>query len=153
MKIKIEKCSSIHLQTTKIHQRRITNKTGISLEIIVNVFTYLIVSLVLLKFLLWQQHHFQLFQLESSVNLLWFQVRTFYCPSGRRDALFFLWKQMYTFIITNTDKKFKCAIMLLIRQSSTSKLQFIFGFNGCLRAIFPLLSFKNFLLYTWDEVV
>ena len=87
------------------------------------------------------------------MNLLWFQVRTFYCPSGRRDALFFLWKQMYTFIITNTDKKFKCAIMLLIRQSSTSKLQFIFGFNGCLRAIFPLLSFKNFLLYTWDEVV
>ena len=39
-------------------QHKIRSKTGISLEITVNVFKCLIVSLVPLKFFLWQQHHF-----------------------------------------------------------------------------------------------
>ena len=38
----------------KYHQHRIRSKIGISLEIILNAFKYLIVSLVPLKFLLWQ---------------------------------------------------------------------------------------------------
>ena len=36
------------------------------------------------KFLLWQQHHFCLFQLASSVNLLWCQVCTFHCPLRKK---------------------------------------------------------------------
>ena len=64
----------------KYHQHRIRSKTGISLKIVLNVLKCLIVSLVPLKFLLWQQRRFYLFLLVSSVNLLWCQVCTFYCP-------------------------------------------------------------------------
>ena len=55
-------------------------KTGIPLEI--TVFKCLIVSLVPLQFSRWQQHHFYLFQLVSTV-CLWIcccQQCTFYCP-------------------------------------------------------------------------
>ena len=71
-------------------------KTGISLEITLNVFKCLIVSLVPLKFLLWQQHHFCLFYLASSMslNLLWCQECTFYCAPR---------KKRYTFLSESTD--------------------------------------------------
>ena len=78
IKENIEKFPRIHLQTTKNHQHRIT-KTRISLIIILIVFKYFIVSLVPPKLLLWQQHHFCLFQLASFVNSLWCQVCIFYC--------------------------------------------------------------------------
>ena len=58
----------------KYHQHRIRIKTDISL--------------------LWQQHHFCLYQLSYSVNLLWCQECTFYCP---------LRKRRYTIIPEGTD--------------------------------------------------
>ena len=60
------------------------SKPGISIEIILNVFKSLIVSLILLQFLLWQQHYFCLFELATSVNLVWCQVCTFYCPFRKK---------------------------------------------------------------------
>ena len=63
----------IHPQTTKISSTQAKKNY-------LNVFKCLIVSLVPLKFLLWQQHDFCLFLLVSSMNLLWCQVCTFYCP-------------------------------------------------------------------------
>ena len=68
----------------------IRSKSGISLEITLNIFRCLIVSLVLPKFLLWQTHHFCLFQLVPclSVNLMWFQECIFYCaPIKKRFTL------------------------------------------------------------------
>ena len=65
-------------------QHRIRSKTGISLEITLNAFKCLIVSLVPLKFLLWLQHYNYLFQLGSSAISLWYQVCIFYCPLRRK---------------------------------------------------------------------
>ena len=48
------------------HQYKIRSKTGISLKITLNVFKCLIVFLVSVKLLIWQQH-FSLFQLVYSV--------------------------------------------------------------------------------------
>ena len=45
----------------KYHQHKIRSKTGISLEIILNVFKCFLVSLVPLKFLLQQKDHFCLY--------------------------------------------------------------------------------------------
>ena len=58
--------------------------------ITLNVCKCLIVSLNLIKFLLWQQHHFCLFQLVPclSVNLPWYQECIFYCaPRKKRYTL------------------------------------------------------------------
>ena len=60
------------------------SKTGISLENILNLFKCLIVSLVPLKFYLWQQEYFLLFWLASSMNLLWCQVCIFYCSLSKK---------------------------------------------------------------------
>ena len=68
----------------KYHQHSIRSNIGILLEIISNVSKCLIVSLVPLKFLLWQQHHFCLFLLALSVNLPLCQVCTFYCPLTKK---------------------------------------------------------------------
>ena len=58
---------------------------------------YLTVSLAPRKCLLWQYHHFCLFQLMSSVNLLWCQIYIYFTIlSGRRGALFLLRGQMST---------------------------------------------------------
>ena len=68
------------------------SKTAILLEVILNISKYIVVSLVPLKFLLWQQHRSSLFLLASSGNLPYCQVCTFYCPfrkkrcSGKRGA-------------------------------------------------------------------
>ena len=76
--------SEYNRRQLKYYQYRIISKTGISLEKILNVFKCLIVSLVPLKLLLWKQHHFCLFQLASSVNLLWCQVCKLYCPRRKK---------------------------------------------------------------------
>ena len=49
----------------------------------------------------------------------------------------------------NTNKKFSCVIVLIVRPSSTLKFQFVFGFNECLWEIFSLLNFENFWFYIW----
>ena len=72
------------------HHHMVRSKTGILLEIILDVCKYLIVSLVLTKFLLWQQHHFCLFQLVPclSVNLPWCAECIFYSvPRKKRYNL------------------------------------------------------------------
>ena len=58
--------------------------------ITLNVLKCLIVSWVLLKFLLWQQHHFCLFQLVPclSVNLLWCQEFIFYSAPRKKRCTF-----------------------------------------------------------------
>ena len=78
----------------KYNQHRIRNETGISLEIILNVFKFLIVSLTPLEFLLWQYGQFCLFQLAFSVNLLWCQECTFSSS---------LKKKRYTILPEGTD--------------------------------------------------
>ena len=91
-KIKYQKnFSEILFRELKQHQHNIRSKTAISLEITRNVFKRLIVSLVPLKFLPWQQHHFCLFQLASclSLNLLWCQECTFYCAPRKKRYTFF----------------------------------------------------------------
>ena len=94
----------------KCHQHRIRSKTGISLEINLNVFKCLKVSLATLNFLLWQQYHFCLFQLASSMNLLWYQVCTFYGPLRKMRYYFpIIFLVLYlscgcmTFDFTNTN--------------------------------------------------
>ena len=67
----------VHPQTTKISSTQAKKNY-------LNVFKCLIVSLVPLKFLLWQQHHFCLFLLALSVNLPLCQVCTFYCPLTKK---------------------------------------------------------------------
>ena len=84
------------------------SKTGISLEITLDVCKCLIVSLVLTKFLLWQQHHFCLFQLVPclSVNLPWCQECIFYCaPRKKRYTL--LPEGRYTHSAAQSSKRFK----------------------------------------------
>ena len=39
-----------------------------------------------LRALLQQKHHFCLFQLVSPVNLLWYQIRNFYCPLRKKRS-------------------------------------------------------------------
>ena len=87
IKVSIKNFSEYIFRQLKSHQHKIKSKIGISLEIALNVFKCLIVSLFPIKFLIWQQHHFCLFQLPScfSVNLLWC---TFYCvPRKKRCTL------------------------------------------------------------------
>ena len=133
-------------------------KTGISLGINLNVFKCLKVSLVRLKFLLWQQHHFCLFQLASSVNLLWCQLCTFYCPIKKKRCTvlhkgidvhiqqhihqkdlnlclpLYYYAKVSVELEKNTNKEFNCVMLkvLVIRRSNTLKFQFVFGFNECL---------------------
>ena len=116
------------------------------------------------------------FLLASSVNLLWCQVCTFYCP---------LWKKRFTFLPEGTDvqiqqhinqkdlrlcyitllcqsccwigknanNKFSCVMVLIVRQSSTLKFQFVYCFNECLWEIVSLLNFENFWFYILVLVV
>ena len=79
------------------------------MEIFLDVFKCLIVSLVLIKFLLWQQHHFCLFQLVSCLSAKWicYGARSVYftVPPGRRGTLFFLRAQIYTRIHQHNHPK------------------------------------------------
>ena len=54
----------------------------------------------------------------------------------------------------NTNKKFSCVIVLIVRPSSTLKFQFVFGFNECLREIFSLLILKisGFIFGLWLHI-
>ena len=81
IKVSIKSSSECIFRKLKQHQHKIITKTEISLEITLNVFKCLMVSLASLKFLLLQQYLFWLFQLASSlsVNLLWCQECTFSC--------------------------------------------------------------------------
>ena len=136
----------------------IRSKTDISLEITLNAFKCLIVSLVPLKCLLWQQNHFCLFQLASSVNLLWCQMCTFYCPLRQKRCTLlpkgtdehiqqhihqkdlnlclplYYYAKVSVELEKNTNKEFNCVMLkvLVIRRSNTLKFQFVFGFNECL---------------------
>ena len=47
----------------------------------------------------------------------------------------------------NTNKKFSCVIVLIVRPSSTLKFQFVFGFNECLRDLFLIKFWKFLVLY------
>ena len=79
---------SLNTSADSYHQHRIRSKTGISLKIYLNVLKCLTLPLVLLKFLLWQWHHFCFISclfLAASVNLLWCQVCTLYaCPLRKK---------------------------------------------------------------------
>ena len=61
----------------KYHQHRVRSKTGISSETIASVFKFLTVSL--------NSTIFCLFQLVSSVNLIWCQMLSFYCPLNKKS--------------------------------------------------------------------
>ena len=61
MKVYMKKFSEYICRQLKHHQHSARGKTSTSLDIILNVFKCLAVSLVPLKFLLWQMHYFFLF--------------------------------------------------------------------------------------------
>ena len=119
---------------------------------------------------------FCLFLLTSSVNLLWCQVCTFYCPLRKKRFTFLpeatdvniqqhihqkdlnlcyimLLCQGCCRIGKNINKKFSCVMVLIVRPSSTLKFQFVFGFNECLWGIFSLFNIENFWFYIWVVVV
>ena len=52
----------------------------------------------------------------------------------------------------NTNKKFSCVMVLIMRPSSTPNSQFVFGFNECLWETLPLWNFENFWFYIWIVV-
>ena len=71
----------------KQHQYKTRSKTSILLEITLNSFKCLTVSLVPIHLLPWQQPHFCFLQLASSACLcLWCQICTFYCPLGKKKC-------------------------------------------------------------------
>ena len=103
------------------------------------------------------------------MNLLWCQVCTFYCrlrkkrytilPEGtylhiqqhihQKDLNFCLTSYDYSKVIDklgkNTNKEFNAVVVFRMRSSST--FQFVFGFNECLRNLFPrLINLRKFLL-------
>ena len=100
------------------------------------------------------------------MNLLWCQICTFYCPL-KKNRFIILPKGTDVHIqqhihqkdlnlclhhVTmprwllgkNTNNKFSCVMVLIMRPSSTLKFQFVFGFNECLWEIFSLLNFEKF---------
>ena len=53
----------------------------------------------------------------------------------------------------NTNNKFSCVMVLIVRPSNTLKFQSVFGFNECLWEIVSLLNFENFWFYILVLVV
>ena len=53
----------------------------------------------------------------------------------------------------NTNNKFSCVMVLIVRPSSNLKFQFVFGFIECLWEIFSLLNFETFWFYIWILVI
>ena len=49
--------------------------------------------------------------------------------------------QVYCWIVKDTSKGFSCVMVFTMTPSSTSKFQFIFGFNECFRAIFFFIKY------------
>ena len=101
IKASLKKFLCIHLQTSKVR-----SKTVISLEITLNVFKCLVVSLVLLKFSLWQQHHFCLFQLMLCLSVKFAMVPGVYillCP--QKEVHSSSWKHRYTHSAAQSSKK------------------------------------------------
>ena len=79
----IKNLSEYTFRQLKQHQHKIKTETGILLEITLNIFKCLIISLFPLKFLLWQQHQFYLFQLASCLFVKFAMVPGVYillCP-------------------------------------------------------------------------
>ena len=137
----------------KYHQLKISNKTGISLEIALNVFKCLIVSLVLLKFLYILATAPFLFILGGTlcvVNLLWQQECTFYyVPQEEKvhsSSYTFscaiikkIENPLYDYIIVarsllnwktiQTTEKGKLFMVLVIWPSSNLKFLFAFDFK------------------------
>ena len=109
IKVSIKNLSEYFFRQLKLHQHKIRTKTGISLEITLNVCKCLIASLVLIKFLLWQQHHFCLFQLVPclSVNLPWSQECIFYCALRKEEVHSSSWGHRYTHSPAQLLKRFK----------------------------------------------
>ena len=71
----------------------------------------------------------------------------------QKDVYIMLLCQGCCWIGKNTNKKFSCVMVLIMRPTSTLKFQFVFGFNECLWEIFSLLNFENFWFYIWVVVV
>ena len=98
-KINIKKFIWIHLQATKVAQLKIRSKSGISLEITLNVFKCLMVSLVSLKFLYTLATAPFLFTLVGTLCVCEFAmvsgVNIFLCPPGRKGTFFLLHIQLH----------------------------------------------------------
>ena len=110
----------------------------------------------------------------NSINFLWCQMSRFYCPLKRRDTFLpegidvhiqqhihqkdlnlCLTSYDYVKVIDelekNTNKKFSCVMVFIIRRSST--FQFIFGFNESLwvsGSIFGLWLYEFWFYNTND---
>ena len=148
----------IHLQTTKYHQHRKRSKTDISLVIILNVFKCLKVSLVPLKFFFGNSTIFIYFSWDSLWICYGGRYVHFIVPSQRRDTILLdvqrcthsaantskylnlrLTSYYYAKVtdgLEKTNKEFSCAKVFIMRLSDI--LQFVFGFNEWLWAIFSL---------------
>ena len=99
IKVNIKYFSKYVCRQLKLHQHKIRSKLGILLEITPNVFKCLIVSLVLLRFLLQQHHHFCLFYFICEFAM----VPGVYILLSRHEEevhSFFLRAKMYTFSST-----------------------------------------------------
>ena len=97
---------------------------------------YLIVSLVLLKFLRWQQHHFCLFQLVLVCLWLYYAATGVFillCPQ-EKELHSSSWGHRYTHSAAQSSKRFKhLSVTLLLWQShwwsSTWKFLLTFDFR------------------------
>ena len=93
---------------------------------------------------------------ESSVNLLWCQVCTFYFPHRKKRYTIvprgidvhiqqqihqkdlnlcptsYYYAKVIVELEKNTNKEFSCVMVFIMTPSSTLKSQFVFGFNECL---------------------
>ena len=160
--VKVNSKNTYICRQLKYHQHRIRSKTGISLEIILNVFKCLIVSLGSTKtltlatapllFLLVGVLSVCEFAMVPGVYILlspqeeevhsssWGHRCTHSAAhSSKRfkplSDMIWLW-QGYWWIWKNTNKEFSCVMVFIMRPSST--FQFVFGFNEGLCAIFSL---------------
>ena len=156
---KLKHLSEYICRQLKYHQHRIRSETGMSLEIILDVFKWPIVSLVPLKILILAiaPHFFILVGILCEFTI----VLGVYILLPQKDKVqIFLRAQMYTLHVQQyihqkdlnlclplyyyakviveleKNKEFNCVVVLMIRPSRTLKFQFIFGFNNCLWAIF-----------------
>ena len=149
IKVNIKKCLWIHVQTTK----SITYPTKI---LILTITPFLFISWRLL----WMCYGARCVQFtvrqEEEVHSSYWGHR---CAHSAVHSLKKL-KPLFTITLLcqgywwiekkNTNN---CVMVLIIRPGSTLNFHFVFGFNECLWAIFPLLNFENFSIYIWVMVV
>ena len=127
------------------------NKTGILLEIILNISKCLTAPLSR-KISFYGNSIIFLLRLMHFVNLQRCQMCIFYCLRGLLYT--FNSNKLVCYYITmpgvllnwEQSKEFNCFMILIIRPGNTLQIDF-FRCNECLRAIFSLLIFWNFELY------